>query len=101
MYIILWEFLVKPEKQTEFMKVYALTGAWAELFKKSPGYLGTELSRDETNSQRYLTIDRWESREAFQGFLSHWEEEYNTLDAGCEGLTVHESCIGRFETNFG
>lgn len=96
MYIIIWEYQVKPEKQSEFETLYSSAGAWDGLFRKGTGYLGTELSHDETNPRRYLTIDRWKSREDYEGFLSRWKKEYNALDVQCEGLTESESCTGKF-----
>jgi heme-degrading monooxygenase HmoA len=100
MYIVIWEYHVQPEKQTEFEKMYSSTSAWAELFQKSAGYLGTELSLDETNPRRYLTIDRWESPEEYETFQTRWKIEYSALDAQCAGLTESESCIGKFQVNF-
>ncbi len=55
MYIIIWEYQVRPEKQTEFEKIYASYGAWAELFKKGNGCLGTELIHSTENPAQYLT----------------------------------------------
>jgi len=98
MFIITWEYQVKPEKQAEFKTIYSPNGAWVELFKKSTGYLGTELLRDGTNPRRYLTIDRWNSKEEYEVFLSQWEMEYKALDAQCEGLTESESLIGKWTT---
>ena len=98
MFIILWEYQIKLEKQSEFESIYFPNGAWAELFKKSTGYLGTELLRDEINPQRYLTIDRWNSKEDYEAFMYQYEKEYKALDAQCEGLTESESLLGKWET---
>jgi heme-degrading monooxygenase HmoA len=97
MYIIIWEYHVKAEKLTEFKGIYSPDGTWAKLFQKSTGYLGTELLRDEANPLCYLTIDRWESREEYEAFLSAWEQAYAEMDAKCEGLTERESLLGRFD----
>jgi quinol monooxygenase YgiN len=64
--------------------------------QKSAGFLNTELLRDEKHTQRYLTIDRWKSKEDFEIFQSQWEKEYKALDIQCEGLTECESLIGNF-----
>ena len=98
MHIILWEYQVKPEKQSEFEEVYSPNGAWAELFRKGIGYIATEFLRDETNHQRCLTIDRWVSMEDYEIFLSQHEKEYRALDARCDGLTESESLIGKWTT---
>ena len=97
MYIILWEYYVKPDKQNEFKDAYSPSGAWAELFKKGNGYAGTELIRSPENLTHYITIDRWASQDAYEAFLSHWLAEYKELDLHCEDLTQHESSLGRFE----
>lgn len=95
---IIWEYHVDPEKQSEYESIHNPNGAWNDLFKKSAGHLGTELLRDKANPQHYLTIDRWESKEAYDAFLSQYEKEYKALDAHCEGLTKSESLLGRWET---
>ena len=97
MYIIIWEYQVKQEKQSEFEKIYSPNGAWAELFKKEAGYLGTDLLRDANQPQRYLTIDRWNSKEEYENFLMRRDKEYKTLDAQCEDLTEHEALLGKME----
>jgi heme-degrading monooxygenase HmoA len=96
MYTILWEYQVKEEKQSEFEEIYSPNGVWAKLFKKGTGYLGTELLRDEKQPQRYLTIDRWVSKENYEAFQSQWKKEYKALDAQYKGLSERESLMGRW-----
>jgi heme-degrading monooxygenase HmoA len=98
MYVIIWEYQVKEEQLVAFEKIYASHGAWAELFRKEVGYLGTELLRDSNQPQRYITIDRWTSPEDYESFRSKWESEYARLDAQCEGLTEQETLLGKWES---
>jgi heme-degrading monooxygenase HmoA len=98
MYVIIWEYMVKPEHVAEFEEVYIANGAWAQLFKKSPGYLGTELLHDPTSALRYITIDRWNSSQDYETFLLQWKSEYASLDAQYERLTEHESRWGKWES---
>ena len=97
MHIIIWEYQVKPEQQAEFEKIYAANGAWVELFKKGAGYLSTELFQKTNLPLRFLTIDRWKSKDDYEAFLSQRQEEYKALDAQCEGLTESEIEIGRWD----
>ena len=99
MYLIIWEYQVRPKHLPDFEKIYASDGAWAKLFNKNEGYLGTELLRDETDSRRFLTIDRWESVEAFNEFKANRQTEYEALDAQCEGMTEQETLLGRYNLN--
>lgn len=82
----------------EFEKIYYSNGAWAELFRKAPGYISTELLYDETKPNRFITIDRWESPESYEAFHSQFKNEYETLDAQCEGLIEHETPRGEWES---
>lgn len=95
MYLILWEYHVRPERCDEFERIYSAAGAWAELFRKSKGYLGTELVNDEANPQRYFTVDRWVSKTEYERFLEVWQQEYKALDEQCEGLTEREVLLGK------
>jgi heme-degrading monooxygenase HmoA len=97
-YVILWEYRVKADRVAEFERIYSGSGAWAELFKKGEGYLNTQLLRDEASPQHYLTVDRWTSSEHYVSFRSQWENEYASLDAGCEGLTEQEILLGKWES---
>src|SRR3990172_7069506 len=94
MHVVIWEYAVKADRVAEFEGIYATQGAWAQLFKKHPGYLGTELLRDVNHPQRYVTIDRWASSEAYNSFQVKWQDEYKELDARCENLTDRESLLG-------
>jgi len=96
-YATLWEFTVAAARQAEFEAHYGPDGSWARLFRLADGYLGTELLRDRANSLRYLTIDRWESREAWLAFRRAHGAEYERLDLEFEGLTTREAPLGEFE----
>jgi len=78
--------------------VYSPAGAWAELFRKGTGYQGSELLCDETDPQRYITIDRWISKDSYDKFLACHAKEYKSLDKQCETLTSGESLIGKWVT---
>ena len=95
-YATLWEFIVTAARQAEFEAHYGPDGTWARLFRLADGYLGTELLRDRGNSLRYLTIDRWESREAFEAFRRAHGAEYERLDREFEGLTTREAPLGEY-----
>ena len=64
----LWEFTVPPGRQSEFEAHYGPEGDWVRLFRRATGYLGSELLQDRADPQRYLTVDRWTSPEAWRAF---------------------------------
>jgi quinol monooxygenase YgiN len=98
MHIIIWQYHVKAEHVSEFEKIYASDGTWAELFQKADGFLSTELARHHENPARCLTIDRWTSKEAYEAFKTDYSQEYSELDARCEELTEMERLLGGFES---
>lgn len=96
MFVIVWEFRVRPARLADFLTKYAPGGDWDLLFRRGEGYLSTELLRDEGDETRFLTIDRWASREARDRFLVRFREEYDALDRRCEDLTLEETRVGDF-----
>jgi len=97
MYLIVWEFWPKRKKEREFARVYGPEGEWVTFFRKGVGYLDTLLCEDLESMGRYMTIDRWNSREAYDTFCRLHREEYDAIDRRCENLTGKELLIGRFE----
>jgi quinol monooxygenase YgiN len=96
-YACVWEFRVAPERAAAFEQAYGPAGDWVQLFRRSPGYLRSELHRDLRDPLRYLTVDYWESRAAAEAFRARFAPEYEALDTRCEALTRSETEIGRFE----
>jgi len=96
-YCAVWEFQVKAEEAAEFENIYGPEGWWAQLFRRSPAYAGTELLRDTERSGRYVTIDRWSSPDGLLQFKQAYAAEYAALDTECERLTEAEKFVGNFE----
>ncbi len=96
-YLALWEFQAKPDRIADFEQIYGSNGPWVQLFRQSPDYLGTELVRDLDHPGRYLTLDRWTSREALHKFKQDHQAAYSAQDQRCESLTDNEVLRGDFE----
>jgi heme-degrading monooxygenase HmoA len=85
MFVILWEFEVKPGSEQSFESAYGPEGAWVQLFRRDPGYLRTLLLKDPFRPPTYLTLDFWHSESAFQSFRN----------ANHEALSGPRSLYGR------
>ena len=96
-YVYIWEFIVAPEQRDAFERTYGPSGDWVQLFRRATGYLRTELHRDRSQPQRFITIDYWESKEAWEAFRTRFAHEFEALDGKCAAWTTHEAEIGRFE----
>jgi heme-degrading monooxygenase HmoA len=96
MFIVIWQFEIAEEKIAAFEAAYGPEGDWAQLFRTSPEYRGTELLRDAYVPGSYLTIDRWTSEAAFRAFRRDHDADYEKLDRACDDLTAKETRIGAY-----
>ncbi len=92
-----WEFCISGQKLRAFEKAYGPNGDWARLFGQGDGYIRTELIRDPKTTGRYVTVDFWKSRQAFERFKKQNLAAYKALDKKCNSLTKSEKLIGEFE----
>jgi heme-degrading monooxygenase HmoA len=97
MYRIVWEFEAEPSRSADFEREYGAEGVWVAFFRHGEGYFGTELFCSTVNSTRYLTVDSWVSRAAFDAFRSAHRQEYEALDARCAALTRAERLVAAGE----
>jgi heme-degrading monooxygenase HmoA len=92
----IWEFKVVPSAQAQFEFEYGPRGAWVALFRTASGYIETFLIRDNMDSLRYVTVDRWQSQEAHDEFRSTHFSRYQEIDRRCQGYTTSERPLGEF-----
>ena len=70
-------FAYEAREPEEFERIYGPEGEWTEFFRGGGAeYVGTELLRDVETPGRYLVIDRWETRDAYQAFVDANRDEY-------------------------
>jgi len=91
LFLTLWEFEVKSGCEELFEQAYGPEGEWLRLFRRDARYRGTRLLRDVVRQRVYVTIDEWESREAYEEFRGKYAAEYAEIDKKCESLTAGES----------
>lgn len=97
MYFYIWEYTVLPEYRENFERLYGPTGAWANLFRRDPAYLGTELLRDQSEPNRFITVDSWATEEAFMLFRENNRKQFDAIDAVGGVYTQRERCHGTFD----
>ena len=82
----------------DFERVYGPEGEWAQFFRSGRGYVATELLRDVEQPGRYVVIDRWESRQAYNAFAEANREEYMRRVDETAFLYEQELRLGTFES---
>lgn len=97
MFVLIWRYRVVSGKHDTFMEAYGQTGVWTGFFARGAGYVRTELYQDPTDAASFITLDFWESREAFAAFQKAHHAEYRDIDASCDGLTEAEVFVGAFQ----
>jgi hypothetical protein len=95
-FVVVWQFEVADQSVAAFEAAYGPDGSWAQLFRLSNEYLGTELLRDAYVPGVYLTVDRWASEDAFRAFRKGHDSEYEMLDRACDALTSRETRVGAY-----
>jgi heme-degrading monooxygenase HmoA len=90
-------FSYEARDPVEFEQVYGPEGEWAAFFRAGAGYLGTELLRDVELPGRYVVVDRWESREAYQSFVDAHRDEYMRRVDDTAFHYAQELRLGTFE----
>ena len=95
MYAIVWEYEVAPGAEERFVDAYGRHGAWAKLFGRAPGFVGTVLLKDP-QLDRYVTIDFWRDAQRHAAFMASVGAEYAMLDAQFTPLTVRQRRVGTF-----
>jgi heme-degrading monooxygenase HmoA len=93
----IWKFRPPEGREQEFAEAYRGDGAWAQLFRRAPGYRGTSMLRPAEPGGWWLTIDHWDSAADFEAFGQALGEEYRALDEELEGVAGEEEFVGAFE----
>jgi len=76
-----------------FEQAYGPAGEWVRLFRRDARYRGTRLPRGVARERVYVTMDIWESQEAYEEFRENNAAEYAEIDRNCERLTLGEKHI--------
>lgn len=96
-YIYIWAYDVDPAYEDGFLRAYGRDGDWCSLFNTAPGYIRTELYRDRQTPARFITIDHWESAEAWERLRAERADMFEAIDTRCEAFTMNETEVGRFD----
>jgi heme-degrading monooxygenase HmoA len=95
--VIALVFRYEVREPAAFERVYGPNGDWAAFFRRGAGFIGTELLRDVEEPERYLVIDRWESAEAYNGFIAEHRAEFMARVDDTRAYYDQEIRLGTFE----
>jgi heme-degrading monooxygenase HmoA len=95
--VIVWEYMVKPDRIGDFEDVYRPDGAWGTLFREAPGFVSITLMKDLRDPNRFVIADRWTSETLYEEFKRTRALEYAALHERGQRLIDRENEIGRFD----
>jgi heme-degrading monooxygenase HmoA len=97
MFSVIWTYMVADQQRDTFREHYHENGSWAKLFQQAEGYLHTEFFQNADHPERFLTIDRWRSRQDYDRFFELHREAYLALDTECGELTQDEELVATLD----
>jgi hypothetical protein len=97
MFLALWEFEVKSGCAERFQSAYGPDGGWVRLFRTDPSFIETRLLQEPSALNKFVTVDFWQTRAAYESFKELNDAAYAELDKSFENLTAFENCIGMFD----
>lgn len=71
-------------------------GDWVKLFQRAPGYIRSDLYKDNSSATSYMTVDCWRAKKDYEYFFSRWMKDYKVLDQKCEAWTQSEALVAEF-----
>lgn len=92
----IWQYTIEPTYREDFLAAYKPNGDWARLFCRDSSYVETVLLQDDSDENRYVTIDYWRSRADRDSFRERFSVEFDSLDVRCESFTREEHFLGDF-----
>jgi heme-degrading monooxygenase HmoA len=95
--VIALVFVYDVRHDEEFERAYGSDGDWTRFFRAGQGYVGTEVLKDVEQPGRYLVVDRWESRDAYNAFVAEHREDYMRRVDETAYLYDQELRFGTFE----
>jgi hypothetical protein len=97
MFLALWEFEVKSGCVERFQSVYGPQGEWVRLFRSDPLFIETRLLQDPFETTKFVTLDFWQSRSAYESFKEVQHAAYDAIEKYSESLMTQERLLGNFE----
>src|ERR1700692_3862311 len=96
MFVVLWEYEVKPGCEESFQSAYGSHDDWVRLFQRDPHFRETRLLKDLSRPHFYFTLDYWDSEISLDHFKAANREAYAAIDRATEPLTLSERRLTTF-----
>jgi heme-degrading monooxygenase HmoA len=96
MIAIMWQFEVKPGRESEFEELYGIEGEWSAMNRHARSYLGTSFLRDQNRSSRYLVIEYWSEMLVYEQHRAFRSDAVASLEQRSQELVDSVEPLGIF-----
>jgi heme-degrading monooxygenase HmoA len=96
MIAIMWQFEVKPGRESDFEELYGIEGEWSALNRHARSYLGTSFLRDQNRPSRYLVIEYWSEMLVYEQHRSFRSDGIASLEERSRELVDSVEPLGIF-----
>ena len=96
MIAVVWQFDVKPGRESEFEQFYGANGEWTAMNRRSRSYIGSSFLRDQGRPLRYLMIEYWSEMLVYEQHQVSKRDEIRKLEAQQKGVVAGVEPLGIF-----
>jgi hypothetical protein len=96
MIAIVWQFEIRPGRETAFEEFYGVEGEWTAASRHSRSYLGSAFLRDQARASRYLVIEYWSEMLVYERHKAYVHDQIEHLVARRDELVASVEPMGVF-----
>ena len=96
MIAIVWQFEIRPGRETAFEEFYGAEGEWTAASRHSRSYLGSAFLRDQARASRYLVIEYWSEMLVYEQHKAYHHDQMQQLTARRDELVASVEPMGVF-----
>src|SRR5262245_23122971 len=96
MIAIVWQFDIKPGRESEFERLYGVDGEWTKLNRQTRSYLGSSFLKDQNRAARYVLVEYWSEMLVYEQHRSFRSDAMMSLEKRSAELVAATEPLGIF-----
>jgi hypothetical protein len=96
MVAIMWQFVVKQGRESEFEELLGVDGEWSVLNRQTRSYLGSSFMRDQNRAERYVLVEYWSEMVVHEQHRTYRSDAIASLEQRRAALVESVEPLGIF-----
>jgi quinol monooxygenase YgiN len=96
MVAIMWQFVVKQGKASEFEQLLGTDGEWNVMNRQTRSFLGGSFLRDQNNTSRYVVVEYWSEMLVYEQHRVYRSDAIESLERQRDLLVESVEPLGVF-----